>query len=82
MTSSPCSTPLRKARGAGAQTEVLLVWDDPARALIRIADERGSRVIVVSSHGEGPLAGALHHNTPYEVLHRSAIPVLVVSHRR
>jgi len=67
-----------RARGAGVQTEVLLVWDDPARALIKIAGDRGSRVIVVGSHCEGPLAGALHHRTPYELLRRSPIPVLVV----
>ena len=69
------------ARRAGVQTEVLLVWEDPARALIRIALEHGSRVIVVGSHGEGALAGALHHCAPYELLHRSSIPVLVVPHR-
>jgi nucleotide-binding universal stress UspA family protein len=68
-------------RRAGVQTEVLLVWDDPARALIRIAQDRGSRLIVVGSHGEGPLSGALHHCAPYELLHRSPIPVLVVPHR-
>ena len=70
-----------RARGAGVQTEVLLVWDDQARALIQIARDRGSRVIVVGSNGEGPLTGALHHCTPYELLHRSSIPVLVVPHR-
>ena len=70
-----------RVRGAGVQTEVLLVWDDPVRALIQIAHERGSRAIVVGSHGEGPIAGALHHRTPYELLHRSSIPVLVVPHR-
>jgi len=70
-----------RVRGSGVAAEVLLVWDDPARALIQIAGERASRVIVVGSHGEGPLSGALHHCTPYELLHRSSIPVLVVPHR-
>jgi nucleotide-binding universal stress UspA family protein len=70
-----------RARDAGVETEVLLVWDNPARALIQIARDRSSRVIVVGSHGEGPLAGALHHCTSYELLHRSSIPVLVVPHR-
>ena len=71
-----------RVRGAGVRTEVLLVWADPARALIDIARDRGSRVIVVGSHGEGPLSGALHHCTPYELLHRSSIPVLVVPYRQ
>ena len=70
-----------RVRAGGVQTEVLVVWDDPARALIEIAEDRGSRVIVVGSHGEGPLSGALHHCTPYELLHRSSIPVLVVPRR-
>ena len=70
-----------RVRDAGVQTEVLLVWDDPARALIQIAGARGSRAIVVGSHGEGPLSGALHHCAPYELLHRSCVPVLVVPHR-
>jgi len=70
-----------RVRAAGVQSEVLLVRDDPTRALIKIAGERGSRMIVVGSHGEGPLSGALHHCTPYELLHRSSIPVLVVPHR-
>jgi nucleotide-binding universal stress UspA family protein len=70
-----------RVRDAGVQTEVLMVWDDPARALIDIARQREARLIVVGSHGEGPLAGALHHCAPYELLHRSSIPVLVVPHR-
>jgi nucleotide-binding universal stress UspA family protein len=70
-----------RVRGAGVQSEVLLVWDDPARALVRIAHDRDSRLIVVGSHGEGPLSGALHRCAPYELLHRSPVPVLVVPHR-
>lgn len=70
-----------RARAAGVDTEVLLVWDDPARALETVAHERGSHVIVVGSHGEGPIAGALGRRTPFELLHHSDVPVLVVPHR-
>ncbi len=70
------------AREAGVETEVLLVWDDPARALEAVAHERGSHVIIVGSHGEGPIAGALGRHTPFELLHHSDVPVLVVPHRR
>ena len=68
-------------REAGIDTEVLLLWDDPVHALEVVARERGSRVIVVGSHGEGPLAGALGRHTPFELLHHSDVPVLVVPHR-
>lgn len=71
-----------RVRAAGIQTEVLLMWDDPARALESVAHERGSHVIIVGSHGEGPIAGALGRHTPFELLHRAAVPVLVVPHRR
>lgn len=71
-----------RVRLAGVQSEVLMVWNDPARALIEIAQQRAARLIVVGSHGEGPLSAALHHCAPYELLHRSSIPVLVVPHRR
>jgi len=70
-----------RIRQAGVETEVLLVWDDPASALETVAHERGSHVIVVGSHGEGPIAGALGRHTPFELLHRSHVPVMVVPHR-
>ena len=67
-----------RAREAGVETEVVLMWDDPARALEAVAHERGAHVIVVGSHGEGPIAGALGRHTPFELLHHSDVPVLVV----
>jgi nucleotide-binding universal stress UspA family protein len=70
-----------RVRAAGVEPEVVLVWDDPVRALEAVAHERGSHVIVVGSHGEGSLAGALRRHTPFELLHHSDVPVLVVPHR-
>jgi nucleotide-binding universal stress UspA family protein len=70
-----------KIHAAGVDAEVLMVWDEPANALPRIAGARHSHVIVVGSRCEGPLAAAWHHSTCYELLHRSDIPVLVVPHR-
>jgi nucleotide-binding universal stress UspA family protein len=71
-----------RVRAAGVHPEVVLVWDDPVRALEVVAREHGSHVIVVGSHGRGPLAGALGRHTPFELLHHSNVPVLVVPHRR
>lgn len=71
-----------RARAAGVATEVLLVWDEPTRALTATAVERDARVIVVGSHGDGPLSAALHRRTCFELLHRSTVPVLVVPYRR
>ena len=71
-----------RVRAAGIDAEVQLVWDDPARALQSVAHERGSHVIVVGSHGEGPIAGALGRHPPFELLHHSDVPVLVVPLRQ
>jgi len=68
-------------RAAGVRAEVLLAWEDPVHALMKVAAERGSRIIVVGSRGKGPLSGAIGRHTPYELLRRSTVPVLVVPHR-
>lgn len=36
-------------------------------------------MFVVDDHGEGPLAGTLLSAVPYKPVHRSHVPVLVVS---
>ena len=71
----------QRARDAGVAAEVVLMWDDPIRALQDVAGRRGSHVIVVGSHGEGPIAGALNRRTPFELLRRSRVPIMVVPHR-
>jgi nucleotide-binding universal stress UspA family protein len=72
------SRALERVRAAGVEAEVQLVWDDPSRALQSVAHACDSHVIVVGSHGEGPIAGALGRHTPFELLHHSDVPVLVV----
>jgi nucleotide-binding universal stress UspA family protein len=70
-----------RVRAAGIQADVQLMWDDPSRALQRVAHTADSHVIVVGSHGGGPIAGALGRHTPWELLHHSDVPVLVVPFR-
>jgi nucleotide-binding universal stress UspA family protein len=50
----------------------------PAEALAELADERDARMIVIGSHGEGPIRGAILGSTPHKLLQRSGRPVLVV----
>ena len=68
-------------RAAGVRAEVLLAWEDPVHALMKVAAERGSHIIVVGSHGKGSLSGAIGRHTPSGLLHRSTVPVLVVPYR-
>lgn len=67
-----------RARDAGVETEVVVVRAKPAEALAAVAKERGALMIVVGSYGESPLRGALLGSTPYKLMHRSPVPVLVV----
>jgi nucleotide-binding universal stress UspA family protein len=35
-------------------------------------------IVVIGTHGERPLMGVVLGSTPYKLLHRSPVPVLVV----
>ncbi|MCU0313110.1 MAG: universal stress protein [Solirubrobacteraceae bacterium] len=61
-----------------AEYEALLIDDRPADGLVRVADERDARMIVVGGAGERPIAGALLGATPHNLLHLTDRPVLVV----
>jgi len=67
-----------KAAAAGVEATVELVHDQPAGALIQVAEARSARMIVVGSCGESSLRGLLLGSTAYRVLNQSTRPVLVV----
>jgi len=70
---------LAAIRAAGvADAEAAVVDARPAEALLRVAEERKARMIVVGTHGEHPLAGAVLGSVPHKLLHLSSVPVLVV----
>jgi nucleotide-binding universal stress UspA family protein len=55
-----------------------VVIGDPGTELCRIADEDGTEVIVVGSHGSGVLKRVLLGSVSHYVLHHARCPVLVV----
>jgi nucleotide-binding universal stress UspA family protein len=63
---------------SGEDVEAVIVEKAPAHGLVELADERDARVIVVGTHGESPLRGALLGSTPHKLLQLSDRPVLVV----
>jgi nucleotide-binding universal stress UspA family protein len=58
--------------------EAAVVDARPAEALLQVARERDARMIVVGTHGEHPLTGAVLGSVPHKLLHLSRVPVLVV----
>jgi nucleotide-binding universal stress UspA family protein len=55
-----------------------MVNEHSDHALMTVAEKRKARMIVVGSHGESPLRGAVLGSTPYKLVHSSKTPVLVV----
>jgi nucleotide-binding universal stress UspA family protein len=68
----------QRAIARGIEVEVAMVPKRGTEALLDVAAEREARMIVVGSHGEAPLKGALLGSTPNRLLHVSDRPVLVV----
>ncbi|MFE7773150.1 universal stress protein [Streptomyces sp. NPDC057445] len=66
------------ADDAGVPTNVEIVDERPAQALLDAAARHEARLIVVGSYGESPMRGALLGSTPHKLLHLSTIPVLCV----
>jgi nucleotide-binding universal stress UspA family protein len=71
-----------RAASSDVETVVRTVPNKPSRALVEVADELDARAIVVGSHGETPLRGAILGSTPYKLLHEAKRPVLVVPAQR
>jgi nucleotide-binding universal stress UspA family protein len=69
---------VKQAEAAGVKHEMELVNEHADQALMTVAERRDARMIVVGSHGESPLRGAVLGSTPYRLVHASKTPVLVV----
>ena len=66
----------RLAKGDGYGNVYL--EDAPVPGLVELARERRAHMIVVGTTSERPLTGLILGATPYKLLHRSPVPVLVV----
>jgi nucleotide-binding universal stress UspA family protein len=69
---------IEAAKSAGIDCKVEMINEDSHDALITAADRHDARMIVVGSHGENPLKGAIIGATPYKLVQISERPVLVV----
>jgi nucleotide-binding universal stress UspA family protein len=67
-----------QAAAKGVEIETVVVQEKPAAALVRLADERDARLIVVGTRGESPLKGALVGSTPHKLIQLADRPVVVV----
>jgi len=66
------------AKGATVDCTVELINEHSHDALITSADKHDARMIVVGSHGDHPIKGAIVGATPYKLVQLADRPVLVV----
>jgi nucleotide-binding universal stress UspA family protein len=66
------------AKAAKVDCRVEIVNEHSHEALITVADKHDARMIVVGSHGDHPVVGAIIGATPYKLVQLSDRPVLVV----
>lgn len=67
-----------KAAEAGVEHEVELLNEHGADALVDVAREHDARLIVVGTHGESPLRGAILGSTAHRLVQIADRPVLIV----
>jgi nucleotide-binding universal stress UspA family protein len=66
------------AASAGVSYDkVLIEQDEPYRAIIRVAEERGCDLIVMASHGRRGLPALVLGSETMKVLTHCSVPVLV-----
>jgi nucleotide-binding universal stress UspA family protein len=70
-----------RAQAAGVATTSELTFERSHQALLNAAAKNDARLIVVGSHGESPIKGALLGSTAHKLLHMADRPVLVVPAR-
>ncbi len=63
---------------AGIEIERLVACGTPHVEIVRLARERGARLLVMATHGRGFMTHALFGSTTARVLRRAPCPVLTV----
>lgn len=66
------------AADAGIAAETIARHGRPAHEIVSVARERGVRLIVVGSHGYGPIEGVILGSVSRGVVAQAPCPVLVV----
>jgi nucleotide-binding universal stress UspA family protein len=68
----------RFADSRGVESETVSCHGDAAAAIRDAAEERQARLIVVGSHGSGPIQSVVYGSVTRRLLHHPPCPVLVV----
>jgi nucleotide-binding universal stress UspA family protein len=69
-------------RAQGVQAKALLIQGPVVDAILREADSTAADLLVLGSHGRGPLYRALLGSVSEGVLRKASCPVLIVPHAK
>ena len=69
---------LALVRAAGVSFETLVVTGSPSTALLELIELHGCELVVMGTHGAGPLRSAWEGSVAQDMLHLSPVPVLLV----
>lgn len=65
-------------RAAGIACELAVVTGDPVHAVLELIEEYACDMVIIGSHGLGPLRSALRGSVAQSLMHDSPVPVLLV----
>lgn len=68
---------MEDAQAIDSELELLVEQDAPAAALLRVAQERGARLVILGHRRRGRL-GVLHASVAHDLIEHSPVPVVVV----
>jgi nucleotide-binding universal stress UspA family protein len=71
-----------RLKGKGIEVETVLTHGDPTQVIVREAEERGTDLIAMSTHGHSSLLDLLYGSVSHGVRHTVSIPVLLIKGRR
>lgn len=73
---------LAKQGGPGMRARPLIVWGDPAREIVRLADSEGVDLVAIATHGRSGWQGHLFGSVAEKVVRLARCSVLTIRPRR
>jgi nucleotide-binding universal stress UspA family protein len=69
-------------RDAGVKYRSLVVEDDPASGLLKVAEQEGADMLVLGAQGHGGVVHRVLGSVSYKVAHHAECPVVIVPTKR
>lgn len=68
----------QQLKAEGFSVETILETGDPAKQILKVADERQVDLVAMATHGHGPVGDFILGSVADQIRHRTNIPVLLI----